>query len=283
MKTHITLYCIILLCGALSTFAGMDDARLKERLTDGALLRLWTEEHFYSGITGETDEHSHSELKEVTDEQFHRVLMEIYNEAEKKRPTLTPNTVEWGQNRDMVVGVLVCLPMCGDIPAKGFLLDYAASKEKDNFTRTAAVSPYLRAADAEEAKDVLLRFLVGVERMDDYARSSIYVYAKDVWDVSSPAKKAAILHAFCEAASSESPQWVFEECDSRLLLMDPAWRDSSQRESMLRRQLSSPFSKYYTELKTQIEKEIERIEKAKKHSVISTNLAVHESRDLNLP
>lgn len=72
MKTYITLYCIILLCGASSIFAGMDDARLKERLTDGALLRLLTEEHFYSGITGETDEHSHSELKEVTDEQFHR-------------------------------------------------------------------------------------------------------------------------------------------------------------------------------------------------------------------
>jgi len=281
MKTHITLYCSIILCGALSIFAGMDDARLKEKLTD-RLLMLLTEENFSSRKTGVPDEHYHSELKEVSDEQFHRVLMELYKEAESKWTTLTPNTEEWAKNKQDVIGVLACLSKCGDIPVKDFLLDYVASKEKENFTRTVALSSYLRVADAEEAKDVLLRFLIGGERMDDYARSSIYVHAKDVWDVSSPDKKAAILHAFCEAAAFESPQWVFEECDIRLLLMDPAWRESPRRESMLRRQLSLPFSKYYTELETQMEKEIERIEKIKQHSVISTNLASLAVQNVNL-
>jgi len=274
MKTHSTLFLSILVLGASSSFAKMDDARLKERLVDGGLLRLLTEKHFYSGIAGDTDEHYLHELKEVTNEQFHRVLMDIYGEAEVQGLALTPNTSAWGQNRDIVVGVLVCLPMCGDIPVKGFLLDYAASKENDPHIRSAAVSSYLRAANAEEARDVLLRFLVGDERMGDYARSSLYVFAKDVWDASSPDKKAAILQALFEAASSESPPWLFEECDSRLLLMDPAWRDSPRRKSMLERQLSLPFSEHYTDLKNKMEKELRRISLTTRNSTVSTNAAV---------
>ncbi|MEI7947743.1 MAG: hypothetical protein WCJ02_13665, partial [bacterium] len=146
-----------------------------------------------------------------------------------------------------------------------------------------ALAAYLQASNAEEAKNVLLRFLVEEERMDDYARSSIYVYAKTVWDTASPEKKEAIFNALCVAASMESTQWVFEECDTRLIAMNASYKNSLQREAMLRRQLFIPFSKYYNELKIQMEKEVKRLEKVKNHSNISTNLAALKTRNFNLP
>jgi hypothetical protein len=73
MKTHIALYCSILLFGASSIFAGMDDARLKERLK-GGLFELLVWDNYDIDKAG------------VSAEQFHRVLMELYDEAsgEKK-------------------------------------------------------------------------------------------------------------------------------------------------------------------------------------------------------
>lgn len=272
MKTHSTLFFFTLVLGALSSFAEMSDAKLKERLTDG-LLRYMVQKQFFSEpIEDVYDPFSH-ELKEVTDEQFHRVLMEIYNEAEEKLLALTPNTPEWEDNKYKVIGVLVCLPLCGEIPVKEFLLEYAASQNNDSFNRAIAVASYLRTADTEEMRDVLLRFLIGDERMGDDARSSLYLFAKDEWDSASPDKKAAIVQAFYEAASSESTPWVFEECDSRLLLMVPAWRDSPRRKSMLERQLTLQFSKYYTDLKSKMEKEVRRISLITKKSTVSTKAA----------
>ena len=92
----------------------MDDAQLKERLTGGVSeLIIW----------------GNYNIKEagVTDEQFYRVLMEFYRTAEDKWPMLTPKTAEWGENEDVVTGVLVCLPMCWEIPVTGIADDAAVS------------------------------------------------------------------------------------------------------------------------------------------------------------
>jgi len=209
----------------------------------------------------------------ASDEQIRKAMMDIHTEAVLAHN----NALEQGSrslSRMRLEGAVRELGGCADSQTKDFLLDYAASKENDPHIRSLAVSSYLRAANAEEARDVLLRFLVGDERMGDYARSSLYVFAKDVWDASSPDKKAAILQALFEAASSESPPWLFEECDSRLLLMDPAWRDSPRRKSMLERQLSLQFSEHYTDLKNKMEKEFRRISLTTRNSTVSTNAAV---------
>jgi hypothetical protein len=219
----------------------------------------------------------------VADEQLHRVLVDIYHGAENKLATLTPETREWFDNRSIMAGVIRWLPKCGDIPVKDFLLDCAASKEKDSSIRSGAVRSYLRLADAEEAKNVLLRFLVGEDRMDDHARSSIYRYPRAVWDTAAPEKKAYMVNALREAAAVESPQWVFEECDSQLIAMYPAYRDSLQREAMLRRQLSLPFSQYYTELKDKMGKEVKRLEKMKSRSNVSTNGITLTAQDFSIP
>jgi hypothetical protein len=271
MKKHITLLLSFLLFGTVSICAGMDDARLKDRLVN----------YYFCADQGSPWEEfdGFKERFAVTDEQLHRVLMDIYSEAEGKLSALTPKTDEWTYNRGIAEGAIRWLPKCGDIPVKDFLLDYVASKGNDSSGKKQALLSYLRVADAEEAKDVLLRFLVGEERMDDYARSSIYVFAKTVWDTAPPEKKAAIFTALRVAAAAESPQWVFEECDSRLIAMDAHYKDSSQRESMLERQLSLPFSKYYAELKDQMGKEVKRLEKVKRLENISTNLALLKSPD----
>jgi hypothetical protein len=92
-----------------------------------------------------------------------------------------------------------------------------------------------------------------------------------------------MFNALCEAAAVESVQWAFDECDSQLIAMCPAYRDSLQRKGMLKRQLSVPFPKYYSELKEKMEKEVERLEKLEKHTSVNTNLATAIARDFNQP
>ena len=279
--THITLYGSILLFGASSLFAGMDDARLKNRLTDG-LLRLLTEESLFSRKTGETDKKAHSELKEVTAEQFHRVLMEMYNEAEEKWPTLTPKTAEWGENGDVVIGVLACLPMCGNIPVKDFLLDYAASKEKEGFKRAVAVSSYLRVADAAEARGVLLRFLVDEDRMNPMGRLSIYSYARMAYKDAPAEKRTAILAALIAAAAKEEGKIEFMKVDGILAERSAAYRLSRERLALLERHsLELPTANLYTD--RDLKAALAESRKYKQHTSISTNLEVLASRDFNLP
>ncbi len=253
----------------------MSDSELKGRLIDS---------YFYTGEGESWQEFKHfKELSAVTDEQLHRVLMEIYREAEDKLQTLTPDTEEWNYNLGLVDGVIRWLPKCKGIPVKDFLLAYAASEEKHHHARQAAILSYLRVANAEEARDILLKFLVGKDRMGEYDRSSIYRYPRIVWDTVSPEKRAAMFNALCEAAAVESVQWAFDECDSQLIAMCPAYRDSLQRKGMLKRQLSVPFPKYYSELKEKMEKEVERLEKLEKHTSVNTNLATAIARDFNQP
>ena len=277
MRMHISPPFIFFLLFSIAAFASADmsDSELKRRMIDS---------YFYTG-EGETwqEFNDFKELSAVTGEQLHRVLMDIYREAENKLLALAPDTEEWNYNLGLVDGVIRWLPKCKGIPVKDFLLAYAASEEKHHHARQAAILSYLRVANAEEARDILLKFLVGKDRMGEYDRSSIYRYPRIVWDTVSPEKRAAMFNALCEAAAVESVQWAFDECDSQLIAMCPAYRDSLQRKGMLKRQLSVPFPKYYSELKEKMEKEVERLEKLEKHTSVNTNLATAIARDFNQP
>ena len=218
---------------------------------------------------------------DVKDDQLHRILMEIYDDAQEKRVTLTPKTSEWNNNNRTIEGVLGWLPKCGDIPVKEFLMSYATTKENDSWLRRAAILSYLRLADPGETKNALLRFLVEGERMDDYARSSIYVYAKMVWDTASPERRRPssmryVLHPWNRLTGSSKMR---QEADCHEL----RYKDSIEREAMLRHQLTIPFSPYYGDLKEQMEKEVVRLKKLKNRPAISTNIAALKARDFNLP
>lgn len=269
MKTHITLYCSILLFGASSIFAGMDDARLKERLK-GGLFELLVWDNYDIDKTG------------VSSEQFHRVLMELYDEAEEKRPSLTHGSEEWRFNQLTVEGVLACLSMCGDVPVKDFLLDYAITKENDNLTRTIALSSYLRVADAEEARNVLLRFLVGDERMASMERLSLYSFAQSIYDEASIEKKAAILAALFEAASREEGKIEFMKVDSILAKRSAAYRHSIERLAMLERHSEEPpTTNFYTD--RDLKAALAESRSYTQHTSVSTNLMSLAAQNVNMP
>ncbi len=270
MRIRITL-AVVCISIAASISAGMDDARLKERLT-GGLFELMIWKGFDIKNSG------------VTEEQLHRVLMELYREAEDKWPTLTPATDEWNYNQKIVEGVLACLPMCGDIPVKEFLLEYAVTKEKDSVTRGIAVLSLLRVADAEEAKAALIRFLVGEEKMDDMTRLSLYQYAQMAWhEADSMEKKAAILAALYLALSAESPPWVFRVGDQIVREMSPRYANSKERLVLLERALAQPFPERRERTKRELASRLEEIRKLTILTTINTNLAVLQARDFNQP
>jgi hypothetical protein len=245
---------------------------------------LLTEENFSSRKTGVPEEHYHSELKEVTDEQFHRVLMDLYKEAASKWPMLTPSTEEWTKNKQIVIGVLACLPMCGEVPVQGFLLDYVASKEKENFTRTVALSSYLRVADAEEAKEVLLRFLVGEERMNSQARSSICEYARTAFMEADAEKKAAILESLYAALSKEDNKWLFRGYDNLLCELSTQYADSHQRLAILKRLINSPsLCKADDYALPELQEKLKVLQKTHLYTNISTNIVSLAVQNVNTP
>lgn len=199
----------------------MDDASLKERLV---------EYYFYAGHDSVWQEFdTFKKQNAVSDEQLHRVLMAVYRETGDNRPALTPQSDEWKRNQGIAESVVRWLPKCGNVPVKDFLLDHMTAKEADGHIRQQAFLAYLRVADAEEAKDVLLRFLVGEDRMD-LERLSVYGFARVVYDkADSPEKKAAILAALAVAAAKEEGKIRFMKVDGILAERSAAYRHSIER------------------------------------------------------
>ena len=270
MKTYHALSAVFFLYGSVSVSAGIDDTGIKERLVD----YCYADE----GIPLEKIDDIKKNLA-VTDEQFHRVLMEVYREAESKRSALTPKTEEWSYNQKIMACVIGWLPKCGNIPVKDFLLDCAVSKEKDSFIRNGAVLSYLRVADAEEAKEILLRFLVGENRAD-LERLSVYGFARMAYDESdSPEKKAAILAALAVAADKEEGKIRFMKVDGILAERSAAYRQSHERLAMLERHSQEPpTANLYTD--RDLKAALEEPHKYKHHTSINTNFAAVMPRDV---
>ena len=273
MKMIIRSAALFLLAGSFVSAQSIDDATLKLYLTQNFIA---DESMKWEKIDGVKERFA------VTDDQLHRVLMVIYRETEAERPTLTPKTREWNNNHRTIEGVLGWLPKCGDIPVKDFLMSYATTKEHAQRLRESAILSYLREADAEEAKNALLRFLVEGDRMNPMERLSIYEYARMAYDSASPEKKAAILAALIAAANKEEGKIEFMEVDKILAARSKAYKFSRQRLAMLERHsLEPPTTNLYTD--RDLKAVLEECRKYKSHTSISTNLAALKSRDFNLP
>ncbi len=269
--TGITIVCLM----SISVLAGqsIDDATLSRYVQNNFVA---DESMSWEKIDGFKDRFA------VTDDQLHRVLMGIYREAEDKRLSLTPKTPEWSNNNRKIEGVLGWLPKCGDIPVKEFLMDYATSKANDSRLRESAILSYLREANADEAKNALLRFLVEGDRMDNMARLGLYSYARTVYDAASPEKQAAILAALIAAANKEEGKIEFMKVDKILAERSAAYRHSHERLAMLERHsLEPPTTNLYTD--RDLKAALEESRKYKSHTSISTNLSVLKSRDFTLP
>lgn len=264
-----------LLAGIATAAAGMDDARLKE----------WLYGNFIAPESMRWEEID--EFKQnfsVTDEQLYRILMGVYLDAEGKWATLTPKTTEWNNNNRTVEGVLGWLPKCGDIPVKDFLMDYSTKEENESWLRRSAILSYLRKANAEEAKNALLRFLVEGDRMDYMERLSIYEYAKMVYGSADEQKRAAILNTlYVAAAVSDLPPLEFRVCDEILVKLSSAYAQSCQRFALLNKFNSISYPENRKETKKILKERLESMQKFKVLTNVSTNLMLLKSRNFNLP
>jgi len=274
MKIHSISLVTIVLLWSTSVFAGIDDASLKERLV---------EYYFYAGHDSVWQEFdAFKKQNAVSDEQLHRVLMAIYQETGDNRPALTPQSNEWRRNQGIAESVVRWLPKCGNVPVKDFLLERMTMKESDGHIRQQAILAYLRVANAVEAKNILLRFLVGEDRMG-VERLSVYGFARTVYDESaSLEKKAAILAALAVAADKEEGKIRFIKVDGILAERNVAYRQSRERLAMLERHSQEPpTANLYTD--RDLKAALEESRKYKQHTSVNTNLAALKSLDFNLP
>ncbi len=251
----------------------MDDAQLKERLIG----------YFYADQGDPWKSFDNfKDSAAVTDEQLHRVLMNLFREAEVKLSALTPRSEERSYYKVVADGVIRWLPKCGEIPVKDFLLDYAASDKNDSWLRRTAILSYLRVADAGEAKDALLRFLVDEDRMNSMERLSIYAYARMAYEEAPAEKRTAILAALMAAAAKEEDKIEFMKVDRILAERSAAYRLSRERLALLERHsLEPPTDNLYTD--RDLQSALTEARKYRQHTSINTNLAVLESTDFALP
>lgn len=273
MKVSAWISMICLMSGPLLFGQSIDDATLNRYLTQNFIA---DESMRWEKIDGFKQRFA------VADDQLHRVLMEIYREAEDKRSTLTPKTLEWNNNNRKIEGVLGWLPKCGDIPVKDFLMNYATTQENDSWLRRSAILSYLREGNGEESKNALLRFLVEDGRMNHMERLSLYEYARMAYDAAPTEKKEAILAALIAAANKEEGKIEFMKVDKILSERNASYRHSRERLAMLERHsLEPPTTNLYTD--RDLKAALQESRTYKTHTSITTNLAVLKSRDFKLP
>jgi len=273
MKTHSMPLVTIALFWSASVFAGIDDASLKERLV---------EYYFYAGHDSVWQEFdTFKKQNAVSDEQLHRVLMAVYRETGDNRPALTPQSDEWKRNQGIAESVVRWLPKCGNVPVKDFLLDHMTAKEADGHIRQQAILAYLRVANAEEAKNILLRFLIGEDRMDLGGRSSICRYAQTAFMDADAAKRAAILESLYVALSREENKCNFHVYDDVLSDLSSDYANSRQRLAILQKLINAPpLCKADESVMPNLTAKLKELQKTRRTTNINTNLAAVMPRDV---
>ena len=248
----------------------LDDDALMARLQK----RIWGDnDNIYPGWTPwDLAIWFRKEAGNPSDERMHAALTAIYREAE---------TREGKEARDLRTRAVLWLGVCADDATKAFLLEVAADTSKDGFLRTTAISSYLRNADAEETKDMLLQFLAGDHCGIDPL--SVYSHAAEVYDHTPPedgAKRRAIIAALMIAAAREEGKIGFVEVDRILAMRSDTYRRSHERLAMLEHHsLEPPTKNLYTDadLKAALAESRSYIS----HTSVNTNAAMLQTIDFN--
>lgn len=217
---------------------------------------------------------------DVQDEVLRPVLLEIYKEARMKNLDDPNNSVDMLRAKRSLTG----LGLCADDDAKQLLLGIASQPSDVMDIRMRALAAYLQASSAEEAKTVLLRFLVEGERMDSESRSGVCRYALAAFKDASPEKKAAILEALYVALSREDNKWLFRIYDDILCKISKEYANSHQRLAILKRLINAPsLCKVDDYAVPELQEKLKALQKIRLSTNISTNLATLKARNFNLP
>lgn len=219
----------------------------------------------------------------ASDEQIRKAMMDIHREAVLTHSN-APEQDSRSLSRMRLEGAIRELWGCADSQTKDFLLDYAASRENDAQIRSLAVSSYLRVADAEEARDILLRFLVGENQMDLGGRSSICRHAQTAFMDADAAKRTAILESLYVALSREENKCNFHVYDDILSELSSDYVHSHQRLAILEKLIDAPpLCKADEFVMPNLTKKLKELQKTKRTTNINTNLSALKERDFNQP
>jgi hypothetical protein len=217
---------------------------------------------------------------DVQDEVLRPVLLEIYREASLKDLADPRNHLD----RLRALRSLTGLGICADDDTKQLLLGLAAEASDVRGMRMRSLAAYLQAADPEETKNALLRFLVEGDRMDYMERLSIYEYARMIFESADEQKRAAVLHALYIAVSgSDLAPWEFRVADKILVKLSPLYARSTQRFELLKKHTAASYPKIRERTKNELTDQFEKMRNFKEFTAISTNIAALKARDFNLP
>lgn len=256
-------------------FKNMDEEsvkRLQLTLSDEASMTafLQSEMSMIEGISFEDMKHF-TEKFSISPGIMRNSLYRLYESSRQKMQISKDERQQQRIQKDLCF-TAAWLGVCADDQAKGLLLQISANTSDSLLTRVYAFASYLRAADPEESKNALLRFLVEDDRMDGMARLSLYSHAQTVYEESSPDKKAAILAALLAAAQKEEGKIEFMKVDKILCERSPMYRQSQERLRLLEQHNQEPpTTNLYTDRDLKA-----ALEEARSHAgytTLGTNLA----------
>ena len=289
MKYHIGL-CLLLAGNVLSQYmdlrsvsSGEALARLREEYKDPENLKkdLMSSFRMEPSIFSETNL-SFKESFGITDDTLRTALMGIYQSVQHLggESVQMDEPLERFEDRRRLLHATQWLGYCADDATKRLLLDIANDDTNDNTYRTFAVIASVQCSDAQEVRDVLVRFLVDM-RVTPYIT---YLYVTRVHDAAkedSP-KREAILATLMVVLAREEDKNYFALMDKWLAERSKEYATSSQRLAMLQRMSKlppSPFSYTDPDIKAALKSFRFRLFKTN----VSTNMTELMARDFSKP
>ena len=191
----------------------------------------------------------------VSDEAMQTALINIYRESAKKpwwgkefvrrEDFRLDDNLNYMDDRMRFFGLLSWLGACAEAEGKKLLMDIITDTTIVTRYRTSAIESYLSRADAQEVRDMLVRFLVGDMKQwsdEQRLRGVIYFYACQIydWPESGARKREAIVASLAVALAKEDDKEIFVYSDSDLARQNKGYAESSQRLAMLERMSQRP-------------------------------------------
>ena len=177
----------------------------------------------------------------ITDDTLRITLMEMYQKfkhLEKDAITNKDYSYELVKDKWRLINSIELLGYCADESVKRLLLDIANDETKAKCYRIPAVSSSIQCADAQEVRDVIIRFIVDV-KIGTYstwqAAFSVYGESKD-----DPQKREAILATLIVLLARENGKMRFADMDKKVADRSKEYATSAQRLAMVKRMSKFP-------------------------------------------
>ena len=172
---------------------------------------------------------------DITGSRLCAALMEVIKESAEitKWVPLQRNLKdELSKEKNRLLYAILWLGFCADEPAKEFLMEIALDETKGESYRIWAVGACIRAADAQQMKDVLARFLIEKRVLVSTAHRHARVAYEEAGN--DAAKRAAIVEALTAAALvREEDRGHFAAADKEFAEVDAEYAKSPRRQAAL--------------------------------------------------